>query len=330
MNFVIWGTGIWGKRMYRCLMQLNKYNINAFIDSSENIQGSLLYNLPVISYEDYKKRYKENTIIVSIASKRARETIKALLIKDKIYNYFFHINCPSEMIFLRKGGLPLAEIVKESGLDNKRIAIMGNNLWSLVLYDYLAENNYFVLILYYENKELYKFLTSRGYKCLDLKERLNGIDLILNTDGSTENKNIKIEQKPFKDFSFLRRYKNKQISELCNKFKEVSRCFIVATGPSLKIEDLSTLAKNKEFCFSMNRTYLAFEKTTWRPDVYVVADGKCLEDNSEDLINLDVPIKLYSDASILVSLKILPGGHTMEDLLYMIVCSSLFIWGLKK
>ena len=44
------------------------------------------------------------------------------------------------------------------------------------------------------------------------------------------------------------------------------RCFIVATGPSLRIEDLNLL--RNEFTFSMNSIFLLFDETDWRPTYY--------------------------------------------------------------
>lgn len=59
----------------------------------------------------------------------------------------------------------------------------------------------------------------------------------------------------------LRYYKNKHNGE---------RCFIVATGPSLTIEDLELL--KDEYTFSMNSIINSFSKTNWRPTYYVISD----------------------------------------------------------
>jgi hypothetical protein len=70
----------------------------------------------------------------------------------------------------------------------------------------------------------------------------------------------------------------KKIKQLKNKHKG-QRCFIIATGPSLNIEDIEML--RNEICFSCNSIIKVFEKTVWRPDYYVVIDVgvyKALED----------------------------------------------------
>lgn len=50
------------------------------------------------------------------------------------------------------------------------------------------------------------------------------------------------------------------------------RCFIVANGPSLRISDLEQIKANKDISFGMNRIYVLFDKTSWRPDFYLVQD----------------------------------------------------------
>ncbi|QKE74317.1 DUF115 domain-containing protein [Arthrobacter citreus] len=48
------------------------------------------------------------------------------------------------------------------------------------------------------------------------------------------------------------------------------RCFIVATGPSLKVEDLELL--KDEVTISMNSICLVFDETDWRPTYYGIQD----------------------------------------------------------
>lgn len=76
---------------------------------------------------------------------------------------------------------------------------------------------------------------------------------------------------PFSKFSRLKKYQNIHKGE---------RCFIVATGPSLTIHDIEKL-KN-EITFSMNSIPLLFEKTTWRPTYYAMADFGVYKTLSKD------------------------------------------------
>ncbi len=59
------------------------------------------------------------------------------------------------------------------------------------------------------------------------------------------------------------------------RFKDIhknERCFIVATGPSLRLEDIDLLDKNGEITFSVNSITKIYTKTKWRPDYYVIYD----------------------------------------------------------
>ena len=63
------------------------------------------------------------------------------------------------------------------------------------------------------------------------------------------------------------------------------RCFIVATGPSLTIDDLDKL-KN-EYTFSMNSIYVSYAKTKWRPNYYVIQDPFVYEKICSELKSSD-------------------------------------------
>lgn len=70
-------------------------------------------------------------------------------------------------------------------------------------------------------------------------------------------RNGQIEEK----YKSLLRYKD---------FFKGERCFIVANGPSLLLEDLEII-KN-EYCFGMNSIIKLFDDTTWRPTFYGIQD----------------------------------------------------------
>lgn len=65
-------------------------------------------------------------------------------------------------------------------------------------------------------------------------------------------------------------YKNfRFIDDLRNKHKG-KRCFIIATGPSLRIKDVEKL--KDELTISVNSFYRIYEKTNFRPTYYMVLD----------------------------------------------------------
>lgn len=74
---------------------------------------------------------------------------------------------------------------------------------------------------------------------------------------------------------------------LC-KFKDIhkgQRCFIVATGPSLTLEDVNKL--KGEICFGMNSVMKMFDKTDWRPTYYALFDGSVYDRIKEELYKID-------------------------------------------
>lgn len=78
----------------------------------------------------------------------------------------------------------------------------------------------------------------------------------------------------FIDKNFLELYKLKQIYS-------GKRCFIVATGPSLRLSDIEML--KDEITFGMNSICNIFDKTDWRPTFYGIQD-KFVYANMEDTI----------------------------------------------
>ena len=79
-------------------------------------------------------------------------------------------------------------------------------------------------------------------------------------------------------FTPLRQFKNKHIGQ---------RCFIVATGPSLTIEDVSKL-KN-EICWSMNSGFKLINSADFHPAYYAIADGTVYQRVKEELVGHKMP-----------------------------------------
>lgn len=76
----------------------------------------------------------------------------------------------------------------------------------------------------------------------------------------------------YANFKDVRKYKN------CHKD---GRCFIVATGPSLTLEDLNLL--DGEMCFGMNSIYKYFNHTKWRPNYYAIFDETVYQKIKEEI-----------------------------------------------
>lgn len=81
-------------------------------------------------------------------------------------------------------------------------------------------------------------------------------------------------------------FNQKNFEQYHNRHR-ADRCFIVGNGPSLKKMDLNLL--KDEFCFGMNRIYLLFEHTPFRPTYYVASNELVLEQFAADIQKLDMP-----------------------------------------
>jgi len=73
------------------------------------------------------------------------------------------------------------------------------------------------------------------------------------------------------------------------------RCFIVATGPSLRMEDLEILQKNNEICISVNGIVRAFDKTEWRPTYFVASDANFARNHREIIDRMNCEAKFIAD-----------------------------------
>ena len=82
----------------------------------------------------------------------------------------------------------------------------------------------------------------------------------------------------------LKLINNKRFQKLTS-FKDLhngERCFIVATGPSLRFEDLSLI--KGEYSFSVNSIVKILNKTTWRPTYYGIQDSNVYAKIEKDII----------------------------------------------
>lgn len=114
------------------------------------------------------------------------------------------------------------------------------------------------------------------------------------------------------DYIWIQGLKDKYLGE---------RCFVVATGPSLTLEDLYLI--RNEYSFGMNSCLLIFNKSPWRPnffaiqDEYVFADLKDQLDavSSDDLKEIWVSDSLASHYSMSSRYHVFPL-HYLDHKMY--------------
>lgn len=86
-----------------------------------------------------------------------------------------------------------------------------------------------------------------------------------------------------KDHRMLKAMKNQYAGQ---------RCFIVGNGPSLTIADLEQI--KGEHCFAFNRIYETFDKTSWRPEFYMVLDNDVMRTVARNLDKIEAKIKFLN------------------------------------
>lgn len=94
-----------------------------------------------------------------------------------------------------------------------------------------------------------------------------------------------------KKYSEILKYKNIHSGE---------RCFIIATGPSLTMEDIESL-KN-EYTISMNSICKLYDQTDWRPTYYAIQDNQVF-DKMQNIIRQHTEVPVFISDNILPKYK---------------------------
>lgn len=278
-KYVIWGAGIRGSRLQR---SLGDERVVAYIDRNSEKWGTSYLGKTVIGFEEYKRDYATYKIVVSCEQE---DEVKATLKENHIQEFFLFSECPSEFQQPAYGDR-LEKFVKAYLKKEQEYVVYGDTVYANVLKEWIGE-------LQNQNPQHAKNQEELKQLLLDGKELL----LAKRVDNKKELDRLSCKVTDLFDCSDrIKEYHNPEIEALHNTHKG-ERCFIVATGPSLRFEDLETLRRNKEICFSMNSIYEAFGETRWRPDYFLVDDCSMLRDESIDWDAIDVPNKMMGDTS---------------------------------
>lgn len=103
---------------------------------------------------------------------------------------------------------------------------------------------------------------------------------------------------PVADMMDRRKYKNAEKRFRPEKIAWIKgcakkeRCFIVATGPSLTLDDINMLTE--EDTFGVNSVFKLFDKTPWRPTYYCLSDKVVYESLREGLMEWQPDHVFYS------------------------------------
>lgn len=289
MNFVIYGAGYRGKR---CLEYIGAERVSAFIDMDAAKQQKEYCGKPVIPLDEYIREYVNCFIIITPVFSNG---IEDFLERNNIYQYSNLMDMPSE--FAGYGNGKFEDCFGKLKIDySEKCCIYGMNALAFMLYDFLHKSMD-ISVCMEADCDIHKIQWAEKY-FPDMK--LKGCGEIQSDETilmSMAGRNEKITGKKINLFDYVSSnilYKNEKILQYKNSFEDTKKCFIVATGPSLCVNDLHILESHHVFCFGVN-SILRIEEE-WVPDAYVVSDSNFISNHLEAIADYPCRIKFIGDS----------------------------------
>lgn len=281
MKFLIWGAGVRGRRVRYFLGD----SAVAYIDSNPSLCGKVEDSLPILSAEEYLSdravRYRDAWIIISPRSTKFINEIANLLDANGVVKYFRLQDAIAS--YYEYDAVKMIEAIEQDFSQEKEIGLRGLDCFHADLYRRLSEEGCHP-VLWITQKDLEK----EAARCSEL----SGWDIRCLDETNPP--------KLLDDAELLERLKNIYETPAMKKFHNMyagCRCFVVATGPSLRMEDLETLHEHHELCISMNGIFHCFDQVKWRPDFFMMTDQLLVA--YQDIIDtMDVPCKIISDSNL--------------------------------
>ena len=300
-NIIVFGAGDVGGLVYNLLGE------NIILCFADNYPNSETYmGLPLIGFNEFKELYEANAeLSVIIASYDYQREISSKLLKHGITRTYVwprsgaqqNLNEYSYMYVQDK----LLDDYKVG--DYKRIAVYCNDESWVLLLNLFSKRGYIDKIAYVIfDKEDYVNISIPASALVkhNLDEVMDDIDLLILFARRKESKIhdiVECNKMPFTivDFNCYEKFIHSPELSVFKDRHKGDRCFIVGNGPSLKMEDLETLKKNKILSFGCNKIYIAFEDTSWRPDYYTVLDELIIKQCEEEITKMDIRYKFVVD-----------------------------------
>lgn len=253
MKFYLYGAG---NNCRSLLKLLKKTRIEALIDKDVDRCGKEVNGIPIISFREFLINKEDSYVFVTTVY--YDEEIIELFNNNGVINYGF---CP----WLEKCYTSIEEIISLFKLNSKEyITFLSNNPITNEIIHTLDNKT---IKVYYANE----------------KKMSGGTDIYVTEKhiSNYEKNNNYIDIIQTKELP-----KRKELLKFRNIHKN-DRCFIIGNGPSLLYKDLELLKKRHEICFGVNRVYLGYHNTNWRPDYYVVVDNVLLTQDINNIIKLE-------------------------------------------
>lgn len=268
-KYYLYGAGI---NCIGVIKFFGKQYIKAVIDSDEKRQGSEIEGIPIISLQQYL--VENNGEIIIISAFFAEDRIAQLLENEGIRTYY-------KSPYMQMGFYDnVCDIIQKLELDkyNKIIFATTNPISELISKE-LYNKNQTVEISYIDKNSVCEIEATIPVVITNEDDKKWVMQLEKNCNLQNV---LDINAIYYKKYLF----KNARVK----KFKDIhkgKRCFIIGNGPSLTYEDLDILKNHKEICFGVNRIYLSYEFTRWRPDYYVAVDYTIVQNDSLKILDME-------------------------------------------
>ena len=250
-KFIIWGCGSRGKQL---AIELGDTYVEAIVDRNKEYHNKKIYGFNLISPEVYFKFYKEYPTIVT---PKGYESIIIEELRNNDCPLIYNYNLEFSLLEYYAVQLRFSEII----LNNSNNIVVGNTAVALALCMYLNQKNYDYELLIEEPKCIQNALENAGY-------------VICKEPDDNNNYVVYITQpiRVFKNSQCVHLYRLEKEKHLTKnkyleQFKDIHknrRIFVIATGPSLKMEDLDKIHEHKELSISVNSIVNAVGKLNGR------------------------------------------------------------------
>lgn len=291
LDFVVWGAGQRGQRLKGILGD----RVIAYIDGKIK-PGTVQDGIKVISFKEYLVKHTDAALIISPDKS---EKILHFLSSYAELPVLKLEQEPPEIVYL--GETPLDRIDLSSLPKKKKIAMYGIGLWGIMLYEYMRN----------EGWENVQFLPSVDGLCsesakklgLEVKNTVDDQTIILCTRKNIEDATLNYPANRIEDFWNLSYYLEHQFHPELEVFRDIHRdddrrLFIIATGPSLRIADLEKLQQHQEMTMGVNMVFHVFDRTSWRPEYYLMQDINGLKEYEKEIRELTIPYVFLSDSGV--------------------------------
>ena len=289
-KLVIWGAGQRGKR----LIPIFREYVDAFIDIDPAKQGQSIDGIYVISYETYERIYSKDYIVISPIHEK--EVIE-FLTKNHNPRYFCMSDLPGE--FQESCPKPyLADYLREILNADREYVIQGYDLYAYWLNELHSNiRGYYTDMIPHIGISKERLLMLKQdfdeYPYEDISDT-NPTVLVTHEEDIESIQNSHRVINVYDCSDSIKEYYNPEREKLRDLYLN-KRCFIVATGPSLRMKDLDALHEMNEICISMNMIFYAFPNTSWRPQFYIVDDFRLIHDDGLKTELNEIPHVILGD-----------------------------------